>query len=135
MDLKDSGDELMPTMSAFLSPIEPAGQDISPASHVPLPRWSGEPRVDTGAMGSHVAADVARKNPLSKHVAPCLRAAFCRVQITITWLLTHSNDTSPSSVAAVSGRHCSLIHTIPAPQQWSALCRVGVERLLIFFFF
>ncbi len=55
--------------------------------------------------------------PLSKH------AALCRVQSTITWLLTHSHDTSPSSAAAVFGRHCSLIHTIPAPPQRSAMCR------------
>ncbi len=96
VDLKDSGNELMPTMSAFLSPIEPAGQDISPASHVPLPWRSGEPRADTGAMGSHVTADSARTNPLSKLAAPCFRAAFCCVQSTITWLLTHSHDTSPS---------------------------------------
>ncbi len=127
MDLKDSGNELMPTMSAFLSPIEPAERDISPASHVPLPWWSEEPRADTEAKGSHVTADAARKNPLSKHAAPCLRAAFCLVQSTITWLLTHSHDTSHSSVAAGFGRHCSLIHTIiytiPAPQQWSAVCR------------
>ncbi len=54
---------------------------------------------------------------------PRLRAAFCRVQSTVTWLLTHSHDTSPSSAAAVFGRHCSLIHTIPAPQQRSAVCR------------
>ncbi len=40
--LKDSGDELMPTISAFLSPVEPAGQDISPASHAPLPWRCGE---------------------------------------------------------------------------------------------
>ncbi len=26
-------------------------------------------------------------------------------------------------MAAVSGRHCSLIHTIPVPQQRSAVCR------------
>ncbi len=43
------------------------------------------------------------------------------MQSTTTWLLTHSHDTS--SVAAMSGRHCSLIHTIPAPQQRSAVCR------------
>ncbi len=110
-------------MSAFLSPIEPAGQDISPASHVPLSWRSGEPRADTGAKGSHVAADAARKNTLSKHAAPRLRAAFCHEQSTITWLLTHSHDTSPSSAAAGFGRHCSLIHTIPAPQQQSAVCR------------
>ncbi len=61
--------------------------------------------------------------PLSKHAAPRLRAASCRVQSTITWLLTHSHDTSPSSAAAVFGRHCSLIHTIPAPPQRSAVCR------------
>ncbi len=48
---------------------------------------------------------------------------LCRVQSTITWLLTHSHDTSPSSAAAVFGRHCSLIHTIPAPPQRSAMCR------------
>ncbi len=61
--------------------------------------------------------------PLSKHTAPRHRAAVCRVQSTITWLLTHSHDTSPSSAAAVFGRHCSLIHTIPAPRQRSAVCR------------
>ncbi len=61
--------------------------------------------------------------PLSKHAAPRLRAAFCRVQSTITWLLTHSHDTCPSSAAAVLVRHCSLIHMIPAPPQRSAMCR------------
>ncbi len=61
--------------------------------------------------------------PLSKHAAPRLRAALCRVQSTITWLLTHSHDTSPSSAAAVFGGHCSLIHTIPAAPQRSAVCR------------
>ncbi len=71
-------------ISAFLSPVEPAGQDISPASHVPLPWWCGEPRADAGAKGSHVAADAARKKTLSKHATPCLRAAFCCVQSTIT---------------------------------------------------
>ncbi len=43
--------------------VEPAGQDISPASHAPLPWRCGEPRADAGAKGSHVAADAARKNP------------------------------------------------------------------------
>ncbi len=89
-------------MSVFLLPIEPAGQDISPASHVPLPWRSGEPRADTGAKGSHVTADAA---------------VFCHVLSTITWLLTHSHDTSPSSAAAMFGRQCSLIHMIPAPHQ------------------
>ncbi len=42
--------------------VEPAGQDISPASHAPLPWRCGEPRADAGAKGSHVAADAARKN-------------------------------------------------------------------------
>ncbi len=108
---------------------------FSPASHVPLPWRSGEPRADTGAKGSHVAADATRKNPLSKHAAPHLRAAFCRVQITINWLLTHSHDTSPSSVAACledtallftryqppnSSLPCvedTMIHMLPAPHQ------------------
>ncbi len=45
------------------------------------------------------------------------------MQSTISWLLPPSHNTSPSSVAAMSGRHCSLIHTIPAPQQRSAVCR------------
>ncbi len=95
-------------MSVFLLPIEPAGQDISPASHILLPWRSGEPRADTGAKGSHVAADAA---------------AFCHVLSTITWLLTHSHDTRPLSAAAVFGRQCSLIHTRSAPQLWSAMCR------------
>ncbi len=109
-------------MSVFLSPIEPEGQDISPASHVPLPWRSGEPRADTGAKDSHVPADAAWKKTLSMQ-PPRLRAAFCHLQSTITGLLTHSHDTSPSSAAAGFGRHCSLIHMIPAHQQWSAVCR------------
>ncbi len=60
-------------MSAFLSPVEPAVQDISPASHVPLPWRFGEPRADAGAKGSHVATYATWKNPLSKHAAPALR--------------------------------------------------------------
>ncbi len=103
-------------MSAFFSPIEPAGQDISPASHVPLPWQSGEPRADTGAKGSHVAANATWKNPLRMQ-PPRLRAAFCHVQSTITGLLTHSHNTSPSLAAAGFGRH-PVIHTIPAPHQW-----------------
>ncbi len=115
MDLNDSGDELMPTECLHSShSFETAGQDISPASHVPLPCRSRELRADTGAKVSHVAA---RKNSLSKHAAPHLRAAFCRVQSTITWLLTHSHDTSPTSAAAVC-RGYPLIHMIPAPHQW-----------------
>ncbi len=81
-------------MSAFLSPIKPAGQDISPASHIPLPWRSGEPRADTGAKGSHVTADAAQKKPLSMQ-PPRLRAAFCHVQ--------------SQSLGS------SLIHMIPAP--------------------
>ncbi len=77
--------------------VEPAGQDISPASHAPLPWRCGEPKADAGAKGSHVAADAARKNPLCKHAAPASerRSAVCRAQ-------------SLSS---------SLIHRIPAPHQ------------------
>ncbi len=60
-------------MSAFLSPVEPAVQDISPASHVPLPWRFGEPRAVAGAKGSHVATYATWKNPLSKHAAPALR--------------------------------------------------------------
>ncbi len=115
----------MPTKcphSSHPSNLQDKSPDISPASHIPLPWWSGEPRADTGAKGSHVAADAAQKNPLSMQ-PPRLRAAFCHVQSTITGLLTHSHDTSPSLAAAGFGRDCSLIHTIPAPQQRSAVCR------------
>ncbi len=59
--LKDSGDELMPTISAFLSPVEPAGQDINLASHAPLPWRGGELKADAGSKGSHVVTDAARK--------------------------------------------------------------------------
>ncbi len=38
----------------------------------------------------------------------------CRVWKT---LLSYSHDTSPTSAAAVFGRHCSFIHTIPASHQ------------------
>ncbi len=77
--------------------VEPAGQDISPASHAPLPWRCGEPKADAGAKGSHVATDAARKNPLCKHAAPASerRSAVCRAQ-------------SLSS---------SLIHMITAPHQ------------------
>ncbi len=37
--------------------VEPAGQDIRPASHAPLPWRCGEPKADAGAKGSHVAGD------------------------------------------------------------------------------
>ncbi len=77
-------------MSAFLSPIEPAGQDISPASHVPLPWRSGEPSADTGAKGSYVAADAARPTVLA-----------C----------------SPFAKYKAQSLGSSLIHTIPAPHQ------------------
>ncbi len=99
MNLKDSGDELMLTMSAFLSPIEPAGQDISPASHVPLPWRSGEPRADTGAKGSHVAADATHGKTHCLSMQPPAserRSAVCKAQSLVS----------------------SLIHTIPAPHQW-----------------
>ncbi len=87
--------------------VEPAGQDISPASHAPLPWRCGEPKADAGAKGSHVAADAARKKTLSKHAAPASeqRSAVCKAQ-------------SLSS---------SLIHTILAPHQ-RLLC---VEHTLI----
>ncbi len=99
-------------------------QDRTSAWLLTSPFYGGaESRGQIRDLRTQVSADAARKNPLSKHAAPRLRAAFCRVQSPITWLLTHSHDTSPSSVAAVSGRHCSLIHTIPAPQQRSAVCR------------
>ncbi len=77
--------------------VEPAGQDISPASHAPLPWRCGEPKADAGAKGSHIAADAARKNPLCKHASPASerRSAVCKAQ-------------SLSS---------SLIHRIPAPHQ------------------
>ncbi len=79
--------------------VEPAGQDISPASHAPLPWRCGEPRADAGAKGSHVAADAARKNPLCKHAAPASerRSAVCKAQS----LLSHSHDNSPSLAATV----------------------------------
>ncbi len=77
--------------------VEPAGQDISPASHVPLPWRCGETKANAGAKGSHVAADAARKIPLCKHAAPASerRSAVCKAQ-------------SLSS---------SLIHMITAPHQ------------------
>ncbi len=79
--------------------VEPAGQDISPASHAPLPWRCGEPRGDAGAKGSHIAADAARKNPLCKHAAPASerRSAVCKAQS----LLSHPHDNSPSLAATV----------------------------------
>ncbi len=97
-------------MSAFLT-VEPAGQDISPASHAPLPWRCGEPRADAGAKGSHVAADAARKNPLCKHAAPASerRSAVCKAQS----LLSHSHDNSPLLAATVCTEQL-LIHMIIA---------------------
>ncbi len=74
-----------------------------------------EPRFLTSPQMPH--------GPLSKHAAPRLRAAFCRVQNTIAWLLTHSHDTSPSSAAAVFGINHYLIRMIPASPQRSAVSR------------
>ncbi len=95
--------------------VEPAAQDISPASHAPLPWRCGEPKADAGAKGSHVAADAARKNPLRKHAAPASerRSAVCKAQSLSSSL---SQDTSPSSVAAVCTGQ-PLIHIITAPHQ------------------
>ncbi len=127
-------------MSAFLSPIEPAGQDISPASHVPLPWRSGEPSADTRAKGS--MSPQMLHGPLSKHAAPppqsgilpCTKHShlaphsFTRYQPLISgcrvWktLLSYSHDTSPQQRSAVCRGH-SLIHMIPAPHQRSAVCR------------
>ncbi len=103
-------------MSAFLSPIEPAGQDISPASHVPF-HGGAESRMQIPELRVPMSPQMPH-GPLSKQR---LRAAFCRVQSTVTWLLTHSHDTSPSSAAAVCRGH-SLVHMIPAPHQRSAVC-------------
>ncbi len=103
----------MLTMSAFLSPVEPAGQDISLASHVPLPWQCGEPRADTEAKVSHVAAEATRKNPLSKHAAPRLSGLPCvedtlihmipAPHLRLSWVEGHtrSHETSPTSAAAV----------------------------------
>ncbi len=72
-----------------------------------LPWRSGKPRADTRAKGSHVAADAARKNPLSKHAASERHAkhnhlaphSFTRYLISgcHVWktLLSYSHDTSP----------------------------------------
>ncbi len=99
--------------------VEPAGQDISLASHAPIPWRCGEPKADAGAKGSHVAADAARKNPLCQHAAPpqsgvllCaehnhlahhsftgyqpLISGYC-----VNGTTSHSHDNSPSLVAAV----------------------------------
>ncbi len=115
--------------------VEPAGQDISRASHAPLPWRCGEPKADAGAKGSHVAADAAQKNPLCKHAAPpqsgvllCAEHnhlaphSFTRYQPLISGCdvygtTSHSHDNSPSSVAAVCTGQ-PLIHMIIAPHQW-----------------
>ncbi len=121
MDL-DSGDELMPTKCPHSS--HPSNlQDRTSSRLLTSPFHGGaESRVQIPELRVPMSPQMPH-GPLSKHAAPRLRAALCRVQSTITWLLTHSHDTSPSSAAAVFGRHCSLIHTIPAPPQRSAVCR------------
>ncbi len=121
MDL-DSGDELMPTKCPHSS--HPSNlQDRTSARLLASPfHGRAESRVQIPELRVPMSPQMPH-GPLSKHAAPHLRVVFCRVQSTITWLLIHSHDTSPSSAAAVFGRHCSLIHTIPAPQQRSAVCR------------
>ncbi len=113
-------------MSAFLSPIEPAGQDISPASHVPLP-WQS--RVQIPELRVPISLQMPH-GPLSKHAAPlpCTKhnhlapRSFTRYQPLISgchvWktLLSYSHDTSPPQRSAVCRGH-ALIHMIPVPHQ------------------
>ncbi len=101
MDL-DSGDELMPTKCPHSS--HPSNlQDRTSARLLTSPFHGGaESRVQILELRVPMSPQMPH-GPLSKHAA--------------TWLLTHSHDTSPSSAAAVFGRHCSLIRTIPAPHQ------------------
>ncbi len=116
MDL-DSGDELMPTKCPHSSHPSNLQDRTSARLLTSLFHGGAESRVQILELRVPMSPQMPH-GPLSKHAAPCLRAAFCRVQSTITWLLTHSHDTSPTSAAAVFGRHCSFIHTIPASHQW-----------------
>ncbi len=115
MDL-DSGDELMPTKCPHSSHPSNLQDRTSAQLLTSLFHGGAESRVQIPELRVPMSPQMPH-GPLSKHAAPRLRAALCRVQSTITWLLTHSHDTSPSSAAAVFGRHCSLIRTISAPHQ------------------
>ncbi len=117
MDLKDSGYELMPTKCPHSS--HPSNlQDKTSAQLLMSPFHGGaESRGQIQKLRVLMSPQMKPHGPLSKHAAPCLRAAFCCVQSTITWLFTHFHDTSPSSAAVMFGRHCSLIHTISVPHQ------------------
>ncbi len=90
-------------MSAFLSPIKPAGWDISLASHIPRPWRSGEPSAETGAKGSHVAADPAQPTVLS-------------MQPTVLSMQPPALQRR-SAIHKAQSLGSSLIHTIPAPHQ------------------
>ncbi len=106
MDLRDSGDELMPTKCPHSSPSNL--QDKTSARLLTPPFHGGaESRGQMGAKGSHVAADAARKNPLCKHAAPASerRSAVCKAQS----LLSHSHDNSPLLAATVCTELIALI--------------------------
>ncbi len=106
VDLKDSGDELMPTMSAFLYPVESCRTS---AWLLTSPFHGG---VDSRGQIRELRVLMSPQSGV---------LAVCKAQSVGSSPPSH--NTSPSSVAAMSGRHCSLIHTIPAPQQRSAVCR------------
>ncbi len=82
--------------------VEPAGQDISPASHAPLPWRCGEPKADKGAKGSHIAADAAWKNPLCKHAAPPQSSVL---------LFAKHNHLAPHSFKVQGSRFLYLSHS------------------------
>ncbi len=122
----DSGDELMPTKCPHSS--HPSNlQDRTSARLLTSPFHGGaESRVQIPELRVPMSPQMPH-GPLSKHTAPPLRAAVCRVQSTITWLLTHSHDTSPSSVAAVFGT--ALLFTRYQPPDSGLPC---VENTLSF---
>ncbi len=115
--------------------VEPAGQDISPASHAPLPWQCGEPRADAGARDltspqmPHGKTHCVSMQPPPQsgvllfakhnHLAPHSFTGYqplisgCRVNGTTS----HSHDNSPSLAAAVCTEQ-PLIHMIIAPHQW-----------------
>ncbi len=123
--------------------VEPAGQDISPASHAPLPWRCGELRADAGAKGisrrrrcrTEKTHCVSKMQPPPQsgvplcaehnHSAPHSFTGYqplisgCRVNETAS----HSHDNSPSLAATVCRGHCS--NSQSARRRWDLMPLCG----------
>ncbi len=121
VDLKDSGDELMPTKCSHSS--HPSNlQDRTSARLLTSPFHGG---VESRGQIQELRVLMSPQMPHRKTLCPSMQppasercSAMCNAQ-SLGSSLIHSIP----AAAARFGRHCSLIHKIQAPQQGSAVCR------------